>query len=343
MKKITISLALAALLVVGLTLASNSSNEEKSPKMTKIEKTAKATFAGGCFWCIESDFEKVEGVIEVISGYTGGEEKNPTYGEVSSGTTGHLEAAQVVYNPRKISYQMLLDVFWRHVDPTDEGGQFVDRGPQYRTAIFYHNEEQKKLAEASKRTMNEHGPFDKPIVTPILPLTEFYPAEEYHQNYYDKNPLRYKFYRKGSGRDRFIKKVWGKEAELKEISSPPYKKSSKAELKERLTKEQYRVTQEEGTEPPFDNAYWDNKKEGIYVDVTSGEPLFSSHDKYESGTGWPSFVKPLEPGNIVEKEDRKLFGVRTEVRSRQGDSHLGMSLRTDHSRQAKGIASTRPQ
>ena len=325
MKKATVFLALMLIPVGGLALSSQSTAGEKSDKMREKENTARATFAGGCFWCVESDFEKVEGVIEVISGYTGGEEKNPTYREVSSGATGHLEAVRVVYDPRKVSYENLLAVFWRQVDPTDGGGQFVDRGAHYRTAIFYHNEEQRKLAEASKKALNENGPFGEPIVTPILPLTEFYPAEEYHQNYHDKNPFNYKSYRSGSGRDRFIKKIWGKEAELKGLSSsaPSYPKPTKAELKKKLTAEQYRVTQEEGTEAPFNNAYWDNKKDGIYVDVVSGEPLFSSLDKYDSGTGWPSFVRPLEPGNIREREDRGLFGNRTEVRSRHGDSHLG--------------------
>ncbi len=324
MKILLVSLILVTFLVAGLALASRSTVGKKDNKMTNMENTAKATFAGGCFWCVESDFEKVKGVIEVVSGYTGGREENPTYREVSSGATGHLEAAQVIYDPAQVSYEQLLDIFWRQVDPTDGGGQFVDRGPQYATAIFYHDEEQKRLAEASKKALEENGPFGQPIVTPILPLTEFYPAEEYHQNYYRKNPLRYKSYRHGSGRDRFIKKVWG-EVEIEDIlaSGKAYKKPSRAELKKSLTEEQYRVTQEEGTEPPFNNAYWDNKREGIYVDVVSGEPLFSSRDKFKSGTGWPSFTRPLEAENIVEKEDRKLFSVRTEVRSRQGDSHLG--------------------
>ena len=173
------------------------------------EKTATATLAGGCFWCVESDLEKVDGVLEVISGYTGGTVDNPTYEEVSAGGTGHLEAVQVVYDPTKVTYQHILDVFWRHIDPTDPGGSFVDRGSQYRSAIFYHDEEQKRLAEESKKALNESGQFQKPVVTEILPLTKFYPAEEYHQDYYEKNPLRYKFYRYRSGRDQFIEKVWG--------------------------------------------------------------------------------------------------------------------------------------
>lgn len=284
-----------------------------------------ATFAGGCFWCVEADFEKVDGVVEAISGYTGGHKENPTYREVSFGGTGHVEAVQVFYDPNKISYPELLDVFWRHVDPTDPDGQFVDTGPQYRTAIFYHDEEQKRLAEESKRRLEESGRFYKPIVTEILELKKFYRAEDYHQNYYKTHSVRYKFYRFNSGRDQFLKKVWKDEKDTAVSSSgnARYTKASDETLRKELTPLQYKVTQRDGTEPPFNNEYWDNKREGIYVDVVSGEPLFSSVDKYDSKTGWPSFTRPLEPGNIVEKEDRSLFMVRTEVRSKQGDSHLG--------------------
>ena len=170
-----------------------------------------ATFAGGCFWCTEADFEKVDGVVVAISGYTGGHIDNPTYHQVSAGGTGHVEAVQVIYDPQKITYNELLDVFWRHVDPTDAGGQFVDRGPSYRSAIFYHDDQQKKLAEASKRALEASGRFDRPIFTEIVKLDKFYKAEDYHQDYYKKNALRYKFYRFGSGRDQFLSRVWGDE------------------------------------------------------------------------------------------------------------------------------------
>ena len=285
----------------------------------------KATFAGGCFWCIESDFEKVNGVVEAISGYSGGPEKNPTYKEVSAGGTGHTEAVQVLYDPELVTYRELLAVFWRHVDPTDQGGQFVDRGSQYRAAIFYHDDNQKRLAEESKRELEKSGRFNKPIITEIVELTAFYKAEDYHQDYYKKSGLRYKFYRFNSGRDQFLKKVWGKEAQSvsKDSSDSKYTKPGDEVLSQKLTPLQYKVTQKEGTEPPFENEYWDNKKVGIYVDITSGEPLFISLDKFASGTGWPSFTRPLEPDNIVEKKDRSLFMVRTEVRSKHGDSHLG--------------------
>jgi peptide methionine sulfoxide reductase msrA/msrB len=313
---------------IAVLLGTGTAQSAQGKGTSMSEKTSgarKATFAGGCFWCVESDFEKVEGVIEAVSGYTGGREENPTYEQVSSGKTGHLEAVQVLYDPSRVSYEKLLDVFWRHVDPTDAGGQFVDRGSQYRTAVFYHDQEQKRQAEASKQALEASERFDKPIVTPILEAGPFYRAEDYHQNYYRDHAIRYKFYRWNSGRDQFLEKVWEQEAPASgsRESGGAYSRPGEEEIRSRLTDLQYKVTQEDGTEPPFNNAYWDNKREGIYVDVVSGEPLFSSNDKYDSGTGWPSFTRPMVPGNIVEKEDRSLFTVRTEVRSRHAGSHLG--------------------
>ncbi len=282
-----------------------------------------ATFAGGCFWCMEPPFEKLNGVVKVESGYIGGAGENPTYEDY--GKKGHIEAILITYEPSIISYNQLLDVFWRQIDPTDAGGQFVDRGKEYRSAVFYQNDEQKSLAERSKEQLGKSGRYDKPIATEIINATAFYKAEEYHQDYYKKNPIRYKYYRFNSGRDQYLQRVWGRDEEQKEMkqTASVYKKSSKDELKKKLTPLQYKVTQEEGTEPAFRNEYWDNKKSGIYVDVVSGEALFSSLDKYHSGTGWPSFTKPLEPENIMEKEDRSFFTTRTEVRSRHADSHLG--------------------
>lgn len=284
----------------------------------------KATFAGGCFWCMAPPFEKLDGVKEVMSGYTGGHTANPTYEEVSAGDTGHVEAVEVTFDPAKVTYEKILEVFWKQIDPTDPGGQFVDRGSSYRTAIFYHSEEQKRLADRSKKKLERSGRFDKPIVTEIRPDGPFYRAEEHHQGFWKKNPTRYKLYRFNSGRDQYLARTGKKEtaAEKAKARETPVK-PSKQELKKKLTSMQCKVTQEDGTEPAFQNEYWDNKKAGIYVDIVSGEPLFSSLDKYDSGTGWPSFTRPLEPGNIVEKEDRSLFSARTEVRSRQGDSHLG--------------------
>jgi len=296
------------------------------------EASAVATFAGGCFWCMEPPFEKLEGVHRVVSGYSGGEIPDPTYEQVSSGATEHAEAVQVHYDPERISYRELLEVYWRQIDPTDAGGQFVDRGRQYRTAIFTHDPEQRRLAERSKAELEASGRFDGPIVTEIAPFEAFYPAEDDHQDYYEKNPLRYKYYRYRSGRDDYLEKTWGKEEPMQrapdrrsaaEASASRYARPDDATLRERLTPLQYRVTQEDATEPPFQNTYWDEKREGIYVDVVSGEPLFSSKDKFESGTGWPSFTRPLEPENVAEREDRSLWMTRTEVRSRHGDSHLG--------------------
>ena len=206
----TLIIALTAFAAVTL-IAGNVSNTEAATMTSTNTNLRKATFAGGCFWCVESDLEKVDGVVEVISGYTGGTKEDPTYKEVSAGVTGHVEAVQVLYDPSKVSYEKLLDVFWRHVDPTDPSGQFVDRGSQYHSAIFYHNDEQKRLAEESKARLDSSGKFDRPVVTEILPAGPFYVAEDYHQDYYKKSPLRYKFYRLNSGRDQFLENVWGKE------------------------------------------------------------------------------------------------------------------------------------
>lgn len=274
--------------------------------------TATAVFAGGCFWCMEPPFEKLDGVKSVISGYMGGTNSQPTYKNYAQG--GHMEVVLVTYFPEQVGYEELLAVFWRQIDPTDSGGQFVDRGPSYRSAIFYSNQDQKKAAELSKQILAQSGRFDQPIVTEVIPATTFYPAEAYHQDYYKEHPIRYKFYRSRSGRDQFLEKKWGEEKKMNKQSNG---------LKQKLTPLQYQVTQQDGTEPPFKNTYWDNKQAGIYVDIVSGEPLFSSTDKFESGTGWPSFIRPLEENNIVERKDFKLFAVRTEVRSRQADSHLG--------------------
>jgi peptide methionine sulfoxide reductase msrA/msrB len=269
-----------------------------------------ATFAGGCFWCMVSPFEEQPGIIQVISGYTGGHKENPTYKEVCSETTGHYEAVQITFNPSVFPYEKLLDIFWRQIDPTDTGGQFHDRGESYRTAIFWHNDEQRKLAEESKQKIEESGRFDKPIATQILPAQPFYPAEEYHQDYHKKNTFRYKLYRKGSGRDSFIKENWKDH-------------QRDVELRKKLTPIQYKVTQENGTEPPFQNEFWNHKEDGIYVDIVSGEPLFSSLDKFDSSCGWPSFTNPIDEKDVSYELDVSHNMTRTEVRSKDSDSHLG--------------------
>ncbi|MFL1467088.1 peptide-methionine (R)-S-oxide reductase MsrB [Marinobacter sp. HN1S83] len=299
---------------------------------------AVATFAGGCFWCVEEMYEEnVPGVVEAVSGYSGGDEKDPSYKQVSGGSTGHTEAVQVYYDPDVITYEGLLQALWRTANPTDVDGQYVDRGSQYRPAIFYHNEEQKRAAEASVKALEESGRYDDPVAIEIVPFKSFYDAEEYHQDYYKKNPVRYKFYTFNSGRYQFIEKVWGDEQEVDYSQYQPeegamkndardlqsFVKPDDEELKRMLTKEQYYVTQEDGTERAFANEYWDEKRPGLYVDVVSGEPLFSSRDKYKSGTGWPSFTRPIADDVVVEKEDRSLFMTRTEIRSAIADSHLG--------------------
>lgn len=293
------------------------SNGEKSKLVSYSDEEEIATFAGGCFWCIEAPFEKIDGVKKVISGYAGGKEKNPSYKEVSSGNTSHVEAVQVTFDPQVISYSEILDIFWKQFDPTDAGGSFYDRGSQYTSAIFYHDDKQKTVAENSKKLLSKSGVFEKPIVTPIKKFTTFYPAEDYHQDFYKKDPGRYYSYRNGSGRDRFIEKTWGK------MYASNFSKPSEDQLKKKLNEMQYKVTQEKGTERSFNNEYWDNKEEGIYVDIVSGEPLFSSKDKYKSGTGWPSFTKPIDARYINKVIDESAFMERVEIKSHAGDSHIG--------------------
>ncbi len=252
---------------------------------------------------MEPPFAKIPGVIESLPGYTGGHVKNPTYEQVCGGGTGHYEAVQITYDPEQVSFEELLDVYWRQTDPTDEGGQFADRGKQYKPAIFYNDDDEKRIAEASLRRVEKL--LGKPVHTAILPAAPFYPAEGYHCRYYEKNPEHYNRYKEGSGRAPFIRRVW----------------DDKAPLKERLTDMQFRVTQQSDTEPPFRNEYWDNHKQGIYVDIVTGEPLFSSMDKFDSGCGWPSFTQPLDEQRIEYKEDLSFGRHRTEVRS--DTSHLG--------------------
>jgi peptide methionine sulfoxide reductase msrA/msrB len=289
---------------------------------------------------MEAPFDKVPGVVSTTSGYAGGRVKNPSYEQVSEGSTGHAEALQVAYDPARVSYEQLVEIFWRNVDPTDRGGQFCDRGSQYRTGIFYEGEAQKRAAEASKRALEASGRLKKTIVTEIVPLDAFYPAEDDHQDFYKKSPVRYTSYRAGCGRDRRLEELWGKEA----VKGPPrdgasgassagkgwaavkdgsWTKPSKEELKKSLTPLQYKVTQESGTEQAFRNELWDNHEPGIYVDVVSGEPLFSSLDKFDSGSGWPSFTRPIDEANVAEHADRSLGMTRVEVRSKHADSHLG--------------------
>ncbi|MDX6153136.1 peptide-methionine (S)-S-oxide reductase MsrA [Marinococcus sp. PL1-022] len=296
---------------------------EQTELQGDLEGMEQATFAGGCFWCMEPPFESRPGVVSVISGYTGGEEKNPTYDEVSSKETGHQEAVQITYDPEKISYEDLLQIYWRQIDPTDDEGQFVDKGEPYLSAIFYHDEAQRQAAEASLMEMENSGRFDGDIVTSIEEYDTFYEAEAYHQDYYKKNPGRYEYYRNNSGRDAYLNDVWGEDKKYEVSTDSPFTVEDKEAAVSELNSMQYEVTQEDGTEPAYDNAYHDNEQEGIYVDIVSGEPLFSTRDQFDSGTGWPSFTKPLELGNITYEEDTGILGTNVEVRSKHADSHLG--------------------
>lgn len=271
----------------------------------------KAIFAGGCFWCMVKPFDELPGIISIVAGYTGGHIENPTYEEVCAHSTGHVEAVEITYDEDKMPYRELVEIFFRSIDPTDPEGQFHDRGETYYTAIFYQDEVQKEVAEKYKKELEKTGYFDKPIVVPIKPAMPFYEAEEYHQDYYKKNPLRYRLYYKGSGREKFIKDKWYRN---------PY---DKEELKKRLNDLQYRVTQENATEAPFINEYDGHFEEGIYVDIVSGKPLFSSKDKFNSGCGWPAFSKPIIQNAVYDKEDTSHGMHRIEVRSSHADSHLG--------------------
>lgn len=298
-----------------------------------------ATFAGGCFWCMEAPFRRLPGVLQVASGFSGGEAATATYQQVISGNTGHLEAVQIFYDPRYVSYRDLLEVYWRQIDPTDSGGQFADRGAHYRPQIFVHDEEQRRWAHASRAALAASGRFAQPIAVPIVDAQPFYLAELYHQRYSELNAAHYLRYARGSGRKGFIEATWGPAALTGFAGQEPsaggkepsailakwsaFTKPSARQLRASLSAEQYRVTQEDGTEPAFRNAYWDHQEAGIYVDVVSGEPLFSSTHRFSSGTGWPSFSEALEPRLIVEHIDRSYGMVRTELRSRFADSHLG--------------------
>ncbi len=333
MKKLLFFIVLVVLFFSACTTQDNISKQiinsnQTSNVVTNDPEIKVATFAGGCFWCTEADFEKHEGIVSVISGYSGGSEVNPEYRDVASGKTGHREAVQVSYNPLEISYEKLLEIYIKHIDPTDVNGSFVDRGFQYSYAIFYHDNEQYTLANEFLEYIDQEKIFDKPISVQIENYTSFYSAEEYHQDYYKKNPLRYSYYRSRSGRDGFIEKYWdGVNLDFTSNKTTSfwesYVKEDSTELKERLTEIQFYVTQEDGTEKPFSNQYHDLKEEGIYVDIVSGEPLFSSTHKYDSGTGWPSFTRPIDLDYVSLHDDFKLFSPRVEVRSSIADSHLG--------------------
>jgi peptide methionine sulfoxide reductase msrA/msrB len=326
---------------------------------TQIPEPKTAVFAGGCFWSLESDFAKLPGVVDIVVGYSGGRSKNPTYATYAS--KGHREVALIAYDPLRITYRGLVEYFIKHIDPTDRSGSFIDRGRQYSAAIYFADKEEQQAAKEVIQAIDRAKVFRKPISVPIVPRVEFWPAEIYHQDYHLQHHDSYQQYRASCGRDSFIFQHWGQEAnrlslpgsipseEKKEsndrdeqsqtesadgsnsessdetINKPweKFRKPSATELKKRLTKIQMRVTQGEHTETPFLNEFWNHHDDGIYVDVVSGEPLFASSHKFDSGTGWPSFVRPINNNYLVYQDDYSQLPVRTEVRSKYGDSHLG--------------------
>lgn len=291
---------------------------------TKPSKIETITLAGGCFWCTEAYFQETPGIINAVSGYAGGDEQSADYIKVSKGNTAHREAVQISYDPQIISTEKILDIYWSHIDPTDKTGQFADKGFQYTTAIYYQNEQQKEVAFDSKKRLETSGVFNAPIATEITAFTTFFEAEEYHQDYYKKAADHYERYKKASGRTDFIEENWAKDAAIKFLESKQayeYTDEEIAAKLEELDPLAYHVVAEGGTESPFNNKYWDNKAEGIYVDIVTKKPLFSSTHKYDSGTGWPSFWRTIDDDSVTLHEDNSLSTTRTEVRSDSG--HVG--------------------
>ena len=288
---------------------------------------------------MEGIFEAQTGVTAAVSGYAGGTEATANYEVVTAGTSDHREAVEISYDPSVISYATLVDLYFTQIDPTQADGQFADRGYRYTTAILYTTDDEKRIAETAIITLDKSKKFDKPIAVKVEPRTTFFPAEEYHQDYYKKSSFRYNLYKEDSGRKGYIDENWSGEIDQIEATqsgktqAPGYsvpqddakdkRIPTREELKKILTPIQYEVTQEEGTERPFSNAYNDNKEPGIYVDIISGAPLYSSLDKFDSGTGWPSFTRPISATSVTLHEDNGLFSRRTEVRSPSSDSHLG--------------------
>ncbi len=292
---------------------------------------AVAYFAAGCFWCTESRFEKLPGVLDVRSGYMGGDAERPTYEQVIRGGTGHRETVEVLFDPALISFQQLLDAFWRMHDPSDPGGAFVDRGHAYTSAIYPVDDEQARLARGSRDALDAAAKFDRPIATAIAAAEAFWLAEAYHQDFARLNPVRYGYYAAASGRIQFIERVWDGDETVYALDDataaerPAWWRPipSDADLRATLDPLAYRVVRQDATERAFSHPYDALYDDGIYVDVISGEPLFSSLDKFDSGSGWPSFTRPIDPGFVVTQPDRTLWIVRTEARSTYGDAHLG--------------------
>ena len=271
--------------------------------------------AGGCFWGLEAYLDRLHGVVSTQVGYANGNTANPTYEQVCQANSGHAETVYVQYDPAKISLQTLLTYFFKAVDPTTLNRQGPDVGRQYRSGIYYRENTDDPIIR--QRVAEEQKKYQTKIVTEVMPLHNYYPAEDYHQKYLAKNPAGYCHIDITTlDKDPMAKKN-------QPMQEKTYAKQSQAEIRKKLTPLQYKVTQEAGTEPPFDNEYEKNVAAGIYVDIVSGEPLFSSRDKYDSGSGWPSFTRPIAPAAVTTRSDRSLWGERIEVRSRHADSHLG--------------------
>jgi peptide methionine sulfoxide reductase msrA/msrB len=345
-----VATALILFVLYNTYMRSTSKPVELNSNVIENSEYTKIVLAGGCFWCTESEYNHLPGVIEAVSGYADSDKENPTYEETGSGKVRAREAVLVVYDAKIISSSQILQTYFAHIDPTDKDGQFGDRGHQYSPAIYYTNDEQKLIAKDIIDKINLSNKFDKNVAVEVLAYNNFYPAEEYHQDYKDKNPVRYNGYREASGRNSFIRLHWkdgstttteifniakpkqtDKESESKSVINQVsnvkpwsnFTDEDKIKRLKDLTAEQIKVTQHEGTEKPFVNLYDKNKEKGIYVDIVSGEPLYLSSDKYDSGTGWPSFVKPISAEVVSLKTDNYLVYSRTEVRSKLADSHLG--------------------
>ena len=278
----------------------------------KMKNTKEIYFAGGCFWGTEHFFKQVRGVVATQVGYANGSTQNPTYEEVYTDKTGFTETVKVVYDPTEVSLQLLLELFFETIDPTSLNKQGNDRGTRYRTGIYH--TDKADVATIGKALNQLAKKYSTPIVVEHLPLENFYDAEEYHQNYLDKNP---------GGYCHINPQLFERAKNANPKKENNYQKQDDATLKKNLTKIQYEVTQNSATERPFDNEYWNEFREGIYVDITTGEPLFVSTDKFESGCGWPSFSKPIDKKLIAEVLDKSHGMIRTEVRSKTGDAHLG--------------------
>lgn len=332
MKKNSIGIVVVIAIVAFIVFGNNKTTDEPIKELVP-ESTSTITLAGGCFWCIESAFQEEPGIIDAVSGYTGGIAETANYLDVTEGDTKHRESVKVTYDPSVLTTSEVLGIFWSAIDPIDAGGQFADRGFQYTTAIYYHNESQRNDAEKSKSMLAESGLFENDIVTEILAAGKFFPAEEYHQDYYKKSAEHYKRYEEASGRKDFVEETWARDEALAFFNNLEstqtviprgdynYTDEEIEILLENLDPLAYHIVAEDGTEKPFDNLYWNHKADGIYVDVVTGEALFSSTHKYDSGTGWPAFWRSINDDSIELLEDNSLRQTRTEVRSMAG--HLG--------------------